>query len=461
MLRRTHGPRNLTRLLALLSFGAACMLFGRSALFAEDPTPPDGPAIYRVEITGAISPSTLEILEQAIETAEEANASALLVVLDTHGGLMSSMDDMIRDILASKVPVITYVGPPGASCGSAGVFILYASHLAAMAPATNIGSATPISMGSGGREGDDDRIPETAGADDELNLKRKLLNHSRAQITSLAEYHGRDVNFAVRTITHAENITSTEAFRIGAVDLLAENETELIQKANGRQVRMPSGRHTLELVGLPVVNIEHDFRSDVLSILTDPSVAYILFSLGMIGILAELYYPGSIFPGVVGAICLILGLYSMQSLSVDYTGFALIGLSVVFFILELHVPSYGMLSVAGLGCFVLGSLMLVRSGDEFLGTTLSVAITTSLLMGGVMALIAYKAAQAHRAKRVSGFEKMLEETGVVREAVSADDGSVFVHSEIWQARTGGAPIAVGTRVRVVGKDGLVLRVEPA
>ena len=415
--------------------------------------------IHRVEIKGNISPATFENLADAVEQAEAENAVALLVVLDTPGGLMTSMDEMIRSILSSRVPVITYVGPPGASCGSAGVYILYASHLAAMAAATNIGSATPVSMGGGGAPGEDDRIPETAGADDALNMKRKLFNHSIAQMRSLAEFHNRNAEFGVRTITHAENITSTEALRIGAIEIMADSEAELLKKADGRRVHMAGGYVTLDLKDARIQDQTTDFRYDILSILNHPFVAYLLLSGGLLGIMMEITHPGNIFPGAIGAICLILGLYAMQTLPIDYTGVLLMGLGIVFFILELSIMSYGLLSIAGVICFVLGSLMLVESGDDFLGVSFALAITSSSLFSLLMAVLVYKGAQAHRAKKVSGYDKLLTEIGVARKDITPDSGTVFIHSEIWQARTRQETIPAGSRVRVLDKDGLTLIVD--
>ena len=439
-----------------------------------------GLVVYRVEISGAITPSAMESLSQAIETAEAAQADALLVVMDTPGGLVSSMDNMIRDILQSQVPIISYVGPPGASCGSAGVYLMYASHIAAMAPATNIGSATPVQVGGGsptppaqpgapGAPGEggqqqtpppaSDRIPETAGADDTLNMKRKLLNHSRAQMRTLAEYHGRNKDFAVRSITHAENITANEALRKGAINLVAESEAELLRRVHGRTVRMSEGRQALNVKDARIENIEADFRRRILNFLANPNVAMIFMMLGIVGIFAEIYNPGLIFPGAIGAICLLLGLYAMQSLSVDYTGFALIGLGIVFFILEFNVMSYGLLSIAGTLCMILGSLMMFRSGGAFVGASLAVFLVTSLLSGALMAGLVYLAAKSHRSPVVSGQEQMLGSLGEAQSEITESGGRIYIHSEIWQARTRGGSIPANKRARVTAIDGLTLWVE--
>ncbi len=415
--------------------------------------------IYRVNIKGAITPSAMETLTSAIETAEEKQAKALLVVMDTPGGLVSSMDEMIRQILSSQVPVITFVYPPGAACGSAGVYIMYASHIAAMAPATNIGSATPVTMGSGGDKKKDDRIPETAGSDDSLNMKRKLINHARAQIRSLAEYHGRNARFGERSITHAANVTSYEALKIQAIDVVAENEEELLKKIDKRLVRMQSGKEPLELSNAEVVNIETDFRRNLLDFLTNPNLAYILMMIGVLGILAEIQYPGSIFPGAVGAVCLILGLYAMQTLPIDYAGLGLIALGFLFFILEIWIVSYGLLAIAGVVSVVLGSLMLVRSGDEFMGLSIWVVTTISLTVSLAMAALTYLAVRSQRAKRVSGYEGLFSEIGISQSDIDSQNGVVRIHGEFWEARSRNSSIPAKREVEVVDKRGLILFVK--
>ena len=426
------------------------------------------PFVYQVSIKNAITPSAMEKLNAALRKAEQEQARALLVALDTPGGLVSSMDDMIRRILSARVPVITYVSPPGAACGSAGVYIMYASHVAAMAPATNIGSATPVSMGGGGALGGDekkksprsDRIPKVAGANDALNMKRKLLNHARAQIRSLAQYHGRNANFGEKTITQASNVTAKEAYKLKAIDILADNELELLQKAHGRQVRMSTARISLDLKDATIVRIESDFRQRVLDVIANPNLAYILMMLGILGIIAEVQNPGLIFPGAVGAVSLLLGLYAMQTLPLDYTGLALIGLAFVFFILEVYIISYGMLSLAGLFSLVLGSLMLVRNAGEFTGLSLSLVIVVSLLSGLLMAFMVYLAAKSQRVKSVSSFAKLLEEQGITKSPVDAHSGTIFIHGERWQARSRGESIPTETPVRVISHEGLKLTVEP-
>ena len=430
----------------------------------DSPEGPTGDFVYSVKISGAITPSTMDQLNSAIEKAEDDGARALIVILNTPGGLMHSMDEMCRNILNSGVPVFTFVWPPGAYAGSAGVYIMYSSHLSAMAPATNIGSATPVSMG--GEEKKDapqsDRIPDSAGTDDTKNMKRKLMNHAKAQIRGFAEYHGRNAKFAELTITHAENITSAEAASIHAIDLVATSPADLLKKADGRTVRMVDGKKKLELKNAKIITIEGDFRNRFLSFLTNPAIVNLLMMIGVLGILAEIQYPGSVFPGVIGAICLVLGLYAMQSLPVNYAGVGLIILGVIFFILEIKVVSYGMLSVAGAVSLIIGSIMLAKSGDQLMWDTLAIMLATSAIFIGIMVFLVYKAAEVMRLEPVSGVEGLLSEHGRVMQEVSGSSGSVFIHSEIWAARsaTAGRVIPLDASVRVKKVEGLVLYVEP-
>ena len=421
--------------------------------------------IYKVEISGPISPSTLEQLVKAVEKANRDGAQALLVLLNTPGGYMQSMDKMCSKILNSKVPVITFVYPPGSYAGSAGVFIMYASHLAAMAPATNLGSATPVMSGGGGGKKKDgagsDRIPDKAGADDHMNLKRKLFNHARGQIKSFAQFHGRNPDFAERTITHAANVTYRRAFKLGAIELIADSPEKLLEKAHGREVQMVGHKHVLNLKGAKVVPIKTDFRTDFLAFITNPVIVNLLMMIGVLGIMAEIQYPGSIFPGAIGAICLILGLYAMQSLPINYAGFGLILLGVVFFILEIKIVSYGMLSIAGIICLVIGSILLAQSGDELVWSTLAVILTTTGLIAAVMLVLVYKAAQVLRKKPVGNLESVLGGTAVAETRIDEHEGEIFVNSELWSARAArpGIIIEKDATVKIVRREGMMLFVD--
>lgn len=438
---------------------------GLFLLTVASPAEPGVPNVLKLRVEGAITPAVSGKIEQAIRQAEKEEAAALILSLDTPGGLVSSMDQIVRSILGSQVPVLTYVNPPGAACGSAGVFILQASHIAAMSPATNLGSATPVSMGGGGSspesggEKQPDEIPEEAGANDQVNLKRKVMEHSKAQIRSLAEYRGRNATFAVETITKAKNITSNEALAINAIDLIAKDEQELLKKINGRTVKMQTTTKILQLGGANITEIESDFRDNILALIANPTVSYLLLMAGMLGIMGEIRFPGAIFPGVLGAICLIIGLYGMQTLSVDYTGIALIITGVVLFVLEFSVTSYGLLSAAGALCLVLGSVMISRSGDEFVRLSLSTALSASLSFSVIAGILAYSAAGVLRRKPVSGNEGMIGITGEALSDIDESGGRVYVHSEYWSAKTQSGTVEKGKEIKVIKRDGNVLMIE--
>ena len=428
---------------------------------------PSRPKVFQVTISGPITVSAMEALTRAIEEAERAQAHALIVQLDTPGGFMKSMDSMVRRILNSKVTIITYVGPPGASSGSAGVFILYASHIAAMAPATNLGSATPVMMGGGSKTKgkdeskgkDKDAIPKKAGVDDNVNMKRKIFNHARAQLRSLAQYHGRNVKFGERSITEALNITAQEALKKKVIDILATNVQDLLEQADGRQVRLVHGKQTLKLKGAELIVINRDFRQRILDLIADPAIASILMMLGMLGLLIEIKSPGLVFPGVVGAVSLVLGLYAVHTLSLDYTALALLGLSIVFFVLELQIMSYGLLSLAGIISLVLGSLMLVRSGEEFTSYSISIVIVAALITGISMAFLIYLVSHSQKLRQMSGAEAFIYEKGRTRTEVTNQRGTVLIHSELWQARSLGTVIPADTPIRILSREGLTIIVE--
>ncbi|WCL48563.1 NfeD family protein [Leptospira sp. GIMC2001] len=421
--------------------------------------------VMKLTLEGAITPSSLDLLSEALDKAEEANAKALIVSMDTPGGLMTSMDKMIRRILSSNVPVITYISPSGASCGSAGVFILYASHLAAMSPASNIGSATPVQMGGSSPDGKEpskpqsNDIPDKAGTDDQVNLKRKLINHAVAQIKSLALYHGRDPKFAERSITFADNITSIEAKNRSVIEIIAENDQDLLQQANGRKIRMVTGTVTLDLQNVEIINLETDFRQEFLKLIADPNIAYILMMIGTLGLIAEIQYPGAIFPGVAGVICLILGLYSMHTLSLSYAGVGLMMVGLICFVLEVSIMSYGMLTIAGIISMVIGAMMLADSGNEMARVSIGIALSTSLATGSIAAFLAFKALQAMKQKLASGDDFMKSLVGKANTDITKDSGQVFINGEIWQGRSIDSSIPKGSHVIVDSRDGLILRVK--
>ncbi|MCB1171999.1 MAG: nodulation protein NfeD [Leptospiraceae bacterium] len=424
----------------------------------QDPSAAN-PRILRIEMHGMIDQSSHDQLVQGLAAAQELHAAALLLVLDTPGGLMQSMDEIIKTILNAPIPVITWVGPAGASCGSAGVFILYASHISAMAPATNLGSATPLTMGPGGAQDTEDQaIPTEAGTSDSVNLKRKLFHHAIAQIQGLAEFHGRNALFAVESITKARNITSLEARRIGAIDYVAASEIDLLQRIQDRKVRMAGQTLTLDLHTAKIIDHDQDALGRFLKHLSNPQLAYVLFLIGMLGIYAEFNHPGSIYPGVIGAICLLVGLYAMQGLPLNYAAFALIGLGIILFILEMQISSYGLLSIGGILSIVLGSVLLFKDSQIELSDLISIGIS-ALTITLLMSIIVYKAARAQRTPLYSGPVAMIGHEARTRSTVDRNSGTVDFQGEIWQARCDW-PVAADQWVTIVAvNDGLVLRIK--
>lgn len=436
-----------------------CLLFINHSSIIQ--AQPGRPKILKVEIKGIIDQHSFRHLDEAITQAENKKHDAVLLVMDTPGGVMKSMDNIIKRILNAKLPVITWIGPAGATCGSAGVFILYASHIAAMAPATNLGSATPLIMGSPGEQknSDDQAIPKKAGTSDSVNLKRKLFHHAVAQIEGLAQYRNRNQEFAKQSITQAKNITSVLAYKKGVVEVIAPSIEKLLLQIHGRRVQMSDHKMQLNTKNAEIINFDSSLTDSFLKTMASPQIAYILFMLGILGIYAEFNNPGSIYPGVIGAICLIFGLYALHGLPLNYTGFALVGLGAVLFLLEMHIVSYGLLSVGGIISITLGSVLLLKDSSPDFYTLLPILITT-LVITILMAVLVYKATSIQSKHPVSGNEAMLHKTGISRNEISTSSGSVLIHSEIWQARSD-QPIEPGTNVTVTQIEGLVLKVKKA
>ncbi|GIX42620.1 MAG: serine protease [Leptospiraceae bacterium] len=408
--------------------------------------------IYKIIINDAITPASMEKLIKAIEKANQDKANALLVQLDTPGGLMSSMDEMIKAIMNSKVPVITYVAPPGASCGSAGVFILLSSHIAAMAPATNIGSATPITM-NGNKENDNKKE-----SPDQKALREKILNHAKAKIKAIADYYGRNSNFAIKTVTEAANIPSTEAYKIKLIDEIAISEKELLNKIDGKIIKTIHGEHVLQTKNVKIIELKDDLRNKILSIIANPNIAYLLIMIGMAGIMIEIQYPGLIFPGVIGAICLVLGLYGLQTLPVDYTGFLLIFLGIIFLILELKITSYGLLGIAGIISIVLGIIWIADSMKEIEETSIMFMITITFFILILFFIILRKVIQANKNKIVSSDQSLFYEIGDAITDINQENGKIFIHGEYWNAISD-TFIPKGSKVQPIERNGMILKVK--
>jgi membrane-bound serine protease (ClpP class) len=379
---------------------------------------------------------------EAIKRAEDEEAVAVIFQLDTPGGLVESTRLIVKALLNADVPTVVYVSPSGARAASAGTFITMAGHVAAMAPGTNIGAAHPVSG---------------EGKDIEGDMRKKAENDLAAFARSIADKRGRNADWAEQAVRESVSITETEAQKEKVIDLIAEDIPDLIAKLNGLKVSVAGKEITLQ-TATATVNYRHmSWRQRVLAVISHPQFALMLLSLGSLGLLIELYNPGLIFPGVIGAISLLLAFYSLQTLPINYAGLALIGLAILLFILETQVASFGMLAVGGIVSMFLGSLMLINSPEDYLRIPLSTIILVVGTFAAIFTFVIGAAVRSVRRQPVSGQEGMIGETGTVTERI-APAGTVFLHGTFWKARSS-TPIETGETVRVVRVDGLKLTVE--
>lgn len=394
-----------------------------------------------IEVADAIGPGVAVFIKDSIAEAEDDQAACIVIALDTPGGLASAMREIVMAILASRVPVVVYVSPSGARAASAGVMITMAADIAAMAPSTNIGAAHPV--GAGGRE-----IDKT--------MSEKVVNDMVAHARSVAEQRGRNADWVEKAIRESVAVTETEALAQNIIDLVARDMDDLIAQIDGREV---ADKGTLDLKDAPRKVVAESLRDKVLKAISDPNIAFILFLLGAAGLYFELSNPGAVLPGVIGGICLILAIFAFQMLPVNYVGILLIALAMIFFILEIKVTSYGMLSVAGVVSLFLGALMLYKGDDPSVRLSWSVLIPTVGLISAFFVAVAGLAFRAQTATTLTGQRGLVGKIGVVKQALDPE-GKVLVHGELWQA-TAGVPIEDGRKVRITGVEGLILTVEPA
>ncbi len=410
------------------------------------------PAAGSVDVVvarGVVNPTLAGFLSRAIDQAERDGVTALVIELDTPGGLDSAMRQINQRILASSVPVIVYVAPPGGRAGSAGVYISYAAHLAAMAPNTNIGSATPVAMGQGG---------ESKLSDE---MRNKVTNDAAAYLRSLAERRGRNAEWAERAVREAVNVTEREALRLGVVNFVAVDLRDLLRQADGALVDTMAGQVRLESANASIRRLEMSWVEAFLHAISDPTIAYILLSLGTMGIFLELSNPGAILPGVVGGICLLLGFYALGTLPVNYAGLLLMGFALLLFVADLFAPSHGILTVGGIIAFVLGSLLLFDRPEA--GPWLSVSIWAiagvTVVFALFFGLVVGAVARSHGRKAVTGREGLVGQVGRVRNPLEPA-GMIFVDGALWEAVSEAGSVPRGERVTVVAVDGLSLRVRP-
>jgi len=391
-----------------------------------------------LELEGPINPATAMYIKRGLEEAQERDDALAIIRLDTPGGLASSMRTIIKEIMNCAIPVVVWVGPRGAGAASAGVMVTVAAHVAAMAPGTNIGAAHPVTAG---------------GKDIESTMSEKVVNDMAAYGRGIAEDKGKNGEWVEKAIRESVSITADEALENNVIDLVARDIDELLQLLDGKEVTVSGRKVTLRTKDLEKVYYKPGVRDKILRTISDPNIAYILMMIGLAGLYFELSHPGAIFPGVIGAVSLILAFYSFQTLPVNYAGLLLIVLAIIFFIAEVKVASYGILSIGGLISLTLGSIMLF----EDMGVSLKLMFPTIVLIGGFFVIVATLAFKAYRTKPVSGVEGLLGETGLVKKRVDPE-GLVFVHGELWRAISN-ERLEPGDKIEVLGAEGLILKVK--
>jgi membrane-bound serine protease (ClpP class) len=403
---------------------------------------PAGGTVPLLVIQSTINPAISDYVEKGLEKAAREGAPCVILEMDTPGGLDTAMRDIVQSILNSPVPVVVYIAPSGARAASAGVLITMAAHVAAMAPGTNIGAAHPVGLGG-------EKMDET--------MLKKVENDAAAYAKSLAEQRGRNVDWAVKAVRESESVSATKALELRVIDLMAKDRAELLEKINGREVQTVRGKKTIQVKDLAVEPIEMSWRYRLLDALSNPNIAYLLMMLGFYGLFFELSSPGVIFPGVFGAICLILAFFALQTLPVNYAGVLLILLAIILFIAEIKVTSYGVLTLGGVIAMILGSLMLFDSPEPYLRVSWYVIFPLVLTTVGFFVFALSFALKAQLKKPTTGREGLLGMRGKALSALNPH-GRVFVHGEYWSAESEEA-IETGSTIEVTGVHELTLKVK--
>ncbi len=426
---------------ALFCLGAATSVLGGAAPPAAAATP----AVHVVRLNGVVAPATSRYIIRAIHEAEQSGAEALLIEIDTPGGLMKSMDDIAKAMLNTELPTIAYVYPSGARAASAGVFIMYASSIAAMAPTTHLGAAHPVGVSGG-------NTPE------DKTMIAKVTNDAVAEIRGFAARRGRNADWAEKAVRESVSITEEQALELHVIDLGAASPRELLDKLDGRQAPTASGKRLLHTRGARSVDVPMDVTERFLALLSDPNIGFVLMTMAIYGIIFELSNPGSVFPGVIGGLALILALTSFAVLEINVAGLLLIGFSLILFIADIKVPSHGVLTAGGIAAFVLGSLLLTERQAPFLRISLTLILTTAAATAAFFAFAVGAGLRAQTRKVQTGREGLVGAVGVARSEL-APQGTVFVQGELWTAESTDGPIPAGGRVRVTRVDGLRLQVK--
>jgi membrane-bound serine protease (ClpP class) len=395
-----------------------------------------------IRVESVISPSSADYIVSAIKQAEKDKVAALVIELDTPGGLDTSMRVIIKEMLAAERPIVVYVAPSGARAASAGAFITMAAHIAAMAPGTNIGAAAPVAMGG--------QMDKT--------MEKKVTNDAAAYMRTIAEKRGRPIDLAEEWVRKATAKTETEALKAKLIDVISPKLDDLLQAIDGRVVTTAAGKVKIETKNAVIHREEMNLREKILKIITDPTIAYLLLILGLAGLYFEFSTPGAILPGVLGGIALILALYAFQQLPINYAGVLLILLAIVMFIAEIKIVSHGVLTAGGIAAMILGSMMLINTPAPYMRISLTAIIGTAAATAAFFLFVVGAGVRALRSRTTTGMEGLIGEIGVVRTRL-APRGQVFLRGELWNAEGDGV-VETGESVRITGMDGLTLRVVP-
>ncbi len=413
------------------------MIFGATLAFCQSHI------VYVITIDGAINPASADYIHEQISYADEHRAECIVIRLNTPGGLLKSTRVIVSDFLTSPIPIVVYVSPAGSQAASAGVFVTLASHIAVMAPGTNIGAAHPVAIGE-----QQDSI-----------MMEKSTNDAAAFIRTISEKRHRNILWAEDAVRKSISITETEALKEKVIDTIATSMTDLLEIINGKEVETSKGKKILSTHGAIITSIDKSFIQEILDIISDPNIAYIFMMLGIYGLLFELYNPGLIFPGVVGIICLILAFYSLHTLPINYAGLALIIISIILFILEIKIVSHGLLTIGGILSLILGSMMLVRKESmlDFIGLSWSVILFSAGITAAFFFFAIGMGIKAQHKAPVTGIQGMIGEVGEAFTSLQPE-GRVRIHGELWQAISLSGDIEQGTKVRAESIENLKLKV---